>query len=241
MLIATVLASGTSLAVAEEKNLDRPVLLTGQAEEGYLPFLFPLGSPRRGIYFDIAHRITEITGIEIKWGIYPATRGRYLFERCHLQLEFGVSPSWYTEEEHANSQFYEPFMKHMDMIAYAGADQGLDHIPLEGEPVLAVLGYRYPTFDFAERLDVGSERTMINMLEQGRAKAGILERTVGQFLANDMGAEIHFAQVVQSTDLTLRVHSCAAEHLPSLNAAILELKSSGEIDRIMASYLNPMN
>jgi polar amino acid transport system substrate-binding protein len=237
--MATVLTIGVSQAFAEENPIERPVLITGQGEEGYRPFLFPTGAPRRGIYYEIAQRITDITGIEIRWGVYPATRGRFLFDRCKVQLEFGVSPTWYTDEERANSYFSEPFMTNADVIAYAGADRDLAHIPLQGEPVLAVLGYRYPTFEFDERLDVKSERTMIRMLEQGRAKAGILEKTVGQFLANEMGVEIHFAQEVQSTDLSLRVHPCAAEYLPSLNNALVELKSNGEIDRILASYLNP--
>lgn len=224
---------------AEDAPADPPVLHTGQAEDGRLPFLFPMGAPRRGIYADIAARISDLAGIRIEWGVYPTTRGRYLFERCKLQLEFGVSPSWYSDEERAHSKFSIPFISHTDILAYAGPDKGLDHVPVSGQPVLAVLGYRYPTFEFDERFDVDSERTMIRMLATGHAKLGILQKTVGQFLAKDMGVEISFAQVVQTTDLSLRVHNCAAEHLPALNTAIAELKSSGEIDRIVERYLEP--
>ncbi|WP_422377530.1 substrate-binding periplasmic protein [Roseibium sp.] len=225
--------------LAEDTPSDPIVLRTGQAEDGYLPFLFPMGAPRRGIYAEIAERISDLTGIEIEWGVYPATRGRYLFERCKLHLEFGVSPSWYSDEERANSLFSIPFTSHTDALAYAGPDKGLDHIAVEGQPVLAVLGYRYPTFEFDERFDVDSERTMIRMLATGHAELGILQKTVGQYLAKDMGVEISFAQDVQSTDLSLRIHNCAAEHLPALNKAIAELKSSGEIDRIVERYLEP--
>ncbi|QDG77207.1 ABC transporter substrate-binding protein [Labrenzia sp. PHM005] len=230
----------TPSVIAEEPRLERPVLVTGQAEDGYRPFLFPVGAPRRGIYYDIAERVTAITGIEIKWEVMPATRGRYLFESCQVQLEFGVSPTWYSDKELANSHFSEPFMKHIDALAYAGPDQGVDQISVKDEPVLAILGYRYPTFEFDERFDVKSERTMIMMLHQGRAKAGILEKTVGQYLANDMGVEINFAQTVETTELSLRVHPCAEAHLPALNQAIAELKNSGEIGRIMESYLKPV-
>lgn len=237
--ITALLTVGAAPSVADESRQDKPVLLTGQSEDGNRPFLFPVGAPRRGIHFDIAKRISELSGLDIRWGVYPATRGRHLFDRCDLQLEFGVSPSWYSEEERENSHFSEPFRAHMDVIAYAGVEQDLTQTSLEGELVLAVDGYRYPTFTFSERFDVDSERTIVRMLGQGRAKAGILEKTVGQFLAKDMGVEIHFAQEVQSTDLSLRLHKCAAEHLPALNKAIKELKSSGEIDLIMESYLNP--
>ena len=235
----TTLSLWCGQVIAEDLPSEPPVLHTGQAEDGYLPFLFPMEAPRRGIYADIADRITDMTGIEIEWGVYPATRGRYLFERCKLQLEFGVSPSWYSEEERANSLFSIPFMSHTDVVAYAGPDKGLDHVPVHGQPVLAVLGYRYPTFEFDERFDVDSERTMIKMLANGHAKLGILQKTVGQYLAKDMGVEISFAQEVQSTDLSLRLHNCAAEHLPALNKAIAELKSSGEIDSILKTYLTP--
>ena len=161
---------------AEDAPSDPPVLHTGQAEDGRLPFLFPMGAPRRGIYADIAARISDRAGIRIEWGVYPATRGRYLFERCKLQLEFGVSPSWYSDEERAHSKFSIPFISHTDILAYAGPDKGLDHVPVSEQPVLAVLGYRYPTFEFDERFDVDSERTMIRMLATGHAKLGILQK-----------------------------------------------------------------
>lgn len=245
MRLPTILA-GLALAVAAAAGASRPgeaaTYEWGMPPAGYPPFVMAEAKDRPGIYPEIMRAIGEVTGHSFPYRPIPPERGRAYFRRGELALEVMVSPSWYDDDPPDFAVFTDPVLRSDDVLVFPAGEAfayGGDPSELSGFQVATIRGYRYPGTEHFQRFDLNNEKQLLEFVSQGRTPVGIVNEHVGAWHAQRMAVDVSFGPVYSTGELALHVHKDYAEPLQDeLNAAIARLKAEGEIQAIVASYLD---
>jgi polar amino acid transport system substrate-binding protein len=200
---------------------------------------------KTGIYYDIFNRISAITGISFAIIFAPNARHKADFEQNIIDIEAGINPDW-RKTSKVPSLYTTSFSKVEDIILfrpenYKRVDSPID---LTGEQVGIVRGYIYPRFTSSfknndiERIDLKDGPSLLKFFAAGRIDYIFINKKVVEYwmLNNPDYHRFEIGDVISSTDVMLRVHPSKKHLLPQLNAAIEELVSTGEIERIYAQY-----
>ncbi len=209
----------------------------------YPPMMIEDG--RQGIYQDIFDELGKLTGDRFQVSYYPYPRISLLFNDGKLDIEPGVHPGW-VRGQATPGLFSVPFGKVIDTLMFApgkafAVKRAQD---LRGKSVGMVRGYAYP--ELSELLESGqlkrhngaNEEQLLGMLAKERFDQIIINKAVAQYQQKQVATyrQLQIGDVISTYDVSLRVHPQHADALARIDAAILQLKQRGVIERIYAGY-----
>lgn len=209
----------------------------------YPPMMIEAG--QTGIYQDILDELSKITGHHFQIKYFPYARLSKEFEFGDIDLEPGVFPGWVIRQK-IPGLFSMPFGKVVDALVFAPGKQFPVNTPrdLSGKTLGLVRGYAYP--DLREMFENGtvhrddsvSEGQLMAMLLGGRIDQILINKAVAQYTIreNPKYSEFVLGDILDSFDVSMRVHPSKKALLPQLDEAILSMKRSGAIARIYAKY-----
>ncbi|MDD0842853.1 substrate-binding periplasmic protein [Pseudomonas sp. Gutcm_11s] len=226
-----ILAQGAGAATFEVGFYDYPPMMI---EDG-----------RRGIYQDILDELAKITGDRFSVQYYPYPRIGLLFNERQLDIEPGVYPGWVKTQPNPGL-FSVPFGKVVDVLVFAPHRAFPVKQPedLRGKSVGMVRGYAYPELlpmiasGQLDRRNALNEQQLLDMLSRSRFDQVIANKAVAQYnlLQIPDYRHLEIGDVISSYDVSMRVQPKHAEWLDKLDAAIIQLKQQGIIDKIYARY-----
>lgn len=209
----------------------------------YPPMMIEDG--RRGIYQDILDALAELTGDRFNVQYYPYPRISLLFNEGKLDLEPGVYPGWVQGQE-TPGIFSVPFGKVVDALVFAPHKAFPVKRPedLRGKSVGMVRGYAYPELaplvasGQLDRRNGLNEQQLLNMLAKSRFDQIIVNKAIAQYHMREVPEYRPFeiGDVISSYDVSMRVQPEHEVWLDKLDAAIVQLKQQGIIEKIYAAY-----
>ena len=200
---------------------------------------------KSGVYQDIFSALSKLMGDEFNIRYYPYPRIGLLFNNGQLDIEPGVYPGW-VQGQAIPGVFSIAFGKVVDVLVFQSGKRFAVKSPadLAGKAVGLVRGYAYP--DLRDLIESGqierrnglNEQQLLTMLAASRFDQVIVNKAVAQYNIQKVPEYRHFevGDVMNAYDVSMRVSPEQAVWLPKLNAAILELKKTGVIDKIYAKY-----
>jgi len=200
---------------------------------------------KSGVYQDIFIELSKLMGDEFDIRYYPYPRIGLLFNTGRLDIEPGVFPGW-VQEQTVPGVFSIAFGKVVDVLVFQPGKRFAVKSPadLGGKAVGLVRGYAYP--DLKALIDKGqierrnglNEEQLLAMLAASRFDQIIINKAVAQYniLKVPEYRYLEVGDVMNAYDVSMRVSPKRAAWLLKLNAAILELKKAGVIDKIYAKY-----
>jgi polar amino acid transport system substrate-binding protein len=230
-LYLCILAQGASAATYEVGFYDYPPMMI---EDG-----------RRGIYQDILDELAKLTGDSFNVQYYPYPRIGLLFNEGQLDIEPGVYPGW-VKTQATPGLFSVPFGKVVDVLVFAPHRAFPVKQPedLRGKSVGMVRGYAYPELlpliasGQLDRRNALNEQQLLDMLAKSRFDQVIANKAVAQYNLLHIAEyrRLEIGDVISAYDVSMRVQPKHAEWLDRLDAAIIQLKQQGTIDKIYARY-----
>lgn len=209
----------------------------------YPPMMIEDG--RSGIYQDIFDELAKLTGDTFNVQYYPYPRIGLLFNEGQLDIEPGVYPGW-VQSQPKPGIFSVPFGKVVDVLVFApGKTFPVKHPEdLRGKSVGMVRGYAYPelipliTSGQLDRRNALNEQQLLGMLSKSRFDQIIVNKAIAQYHqhSSDNYDQLQIGDVISAYDVSMRVHPKHADWLDKLDAAIIQLKQQGTIDKIYARY-----
>ncbi|TXI29794.1 MAG: transporter substrate-binding domain-containing protein [Aquipseudomonas alcaligenes] len=209
----------------------------------YPPMMIEDG--RRGIYQDIFDELARLTGDRFDVQYYPYPRIGLLFDEGKLDIEPGVYPGWMQGQE-TPGLFSVPFGKVVDVLVFAPNKAFPVRQPedLRGKSVGMVRGYAYPELapliasGQLDRRNGLNEQQLLGMLAKSRFDQIIVNKAIAQYhqLKIPEYRRLEIGDLISSYDVSMRVHPRHAAWLDELDAAIVQLKQQGIIEKIYATY-----
>ncbi|MDG1580524.1 transporter substrate-binding domain-containing protein [Pseudomonas sp. GOM6] len=209
----------------------------------YPPMMIEDG--KRGIYQDILDELAKLTGDTFNVQYYPYPRISLLFNEGQLDIEPGVYPGW-VKHQAKPGIFSVPFGKVVDVLVFAPNKAFPVKQPedLRGKSLGMVRGYAYPELlplissGQLDRRNALNEQQLLSMLSKSRFDQILINKAVAQYnlLMIPQYRQLKIGDVVSSYDVSMRVHPRHAAWLDRLDAAIVQLKQQGTIDKIYARY-----
>lgn len=209
----------------------------------YPPMMIEDG--RRGIYQDILDALAKLTGDHFNVQYYPYPRLGLLFNEGQLDIEPGVYPGW-VQSQPTPGVFSVPFGKVVDVLVFAPRKAFAVKQPedLRGKSVGMVRGYAYPelatliTSGQLDRRNGLNEEQLLSMLAKSRFDQIIINKAIAQYHLHKMPEyrQLEIGDVISSYDVSIRVHPRHEAWLNKLDAAIIQLKQQGTLDKIYAAY-----
>jgi polar amino acid transport system substrate-binding protein len=209
----------------------------------YPPMMIEEG--RRGIYQDILDALAELTGDRFNVQYYPYPRLGLLFNEGQLDIEPGVYPGW-VHNQSTPGIFSVPFGKVVDVLVFAPGRSFPVKQPedLRGKSVGLVRGYAYPELATLvasgqlDRRNALNEQQLLSMLAKSRFDQIVVNKAIAQYHMRELPEyrRLEIGDVISSYDVSMRVHPRHQAWLDRLDAAIVQLKQQGVIEKIYASY-----
>jgi polar amino acid transport system substrate-binding protein len=200
---------------------------------------------KTGIYQDIFDELGRLTGDTFSVQYYPYPRIGLLFNSGQLDIEPGVYPGW-VQGQSTPGIFSVPFGKVVDVMMFAPGKAFPVKRPedLRGKSVGLVRGYAYP--DLRALIETGqidrrnalNEAQLLDMLAKLRFDQIVVNKAIAQYGLARTPEYRHLVigDVMNSFDVSMRVHPRHGAWLNTLDAAILQLKQKGIIEKIYAKY-----
>jgi polar amino acid transport system substrate-binding protein len=209
----------------------------------YPPMMIEDG--RSGIYQDILDELAKLTGDRFDVQYYPYPRLGLLFNEGQLDIEPGVYPGW-VQNQPVPGLFSAPFGKVIDVLVFAPHKAFPVKQPedLRGKSVGMVRGYAYPELaplvasGQLDRRNALNEQQLLSMLAKSRFDQIIVNKAVAQYNLLQIAEyrRLEIGDVVSAYDVSMRVQPKHAAWLDRLDAAIVQLKQQGIIEKIYARY-----
>lgn len=209
----------------------------------YPPMMIENG--RRGIYQDIFDEVAKLSGDRFDVQYYPYPRIGLLFNEGQLDIEPGVYPGW-VQHQDVPGLFSAPFGKVVDVLVFGPHKAFPVKQPedLRGKSVGMVRGYAYPELiplissGQLDRRNALNEQQLLTMLARSRFDQAIINKAVVQYnqLQTAEYRRLVIGDVISAYDVSMRVQPRHAAWLDRLDAAIVQLKRQGVIEKIYARY-----
>ncbi len=209
----------------------------------YPPMMIEDG--RRGIYQDILDALATLTGDRFNVQYYPYPRIGLLFNEGALDMEPGVYPGW-VKDQPTPGMFSIPFGKVVDVLVFAPHKAFAVKQPedLRGKSVGMVRGYAYPELAALvasgqlDRRNGLNEQQLLTMLAKSRFDQIIINKAIAQYHMREIAEyrRLEIGGVISSYDVSMRVQPRHEAWLNKLDAAIVQLKQQGTIEKIYAAY-----
>ncbi len=198
-----------------------------------------------GIYHDIFKAIERITNLRFKIEYLPYARSKHMFDRNEIDIDPGISPTW-TKDLPVPGVFTISFAQSVDVILFGSGKRFRVKHPgdLTGKMLGTVRGYFYPGFmeyfadNTVSRFEGVDEIQLLTMLAHSHLDQIIVNRAIALYWIsqNPTFPQLELGDEVGTVDIMMRVHPDKAHLIPELNAAIKQMKQSGEIERFYLAY-----
>jgi len=236
---------GTAAAAARPPDLADTALRVSVNSNWALPYgQFQDGELVRGIEFDIAHAVARRLQRKVHFVTFPVRRLNQAVQSGEVDLRCHISPAW---TDFPERYVWSPalFMLTDVLIGRAGlpAPDSLDSLPDQAR-VSTVLGYRYRELDavFAsgrlQRDDTVGTENVLRKLTAGRTPYGVTDRLVLDWYRRHTPGHGLADWQLENSQTAYRCGSPVNSRVPAaaLMRALDQLKSSGELERILARY-----
>ncbi|MFJ4144162.1 substrate-binding periplasmic protein [Pseudomonas sp. NPDC089734] len=201
-----------------------------------------------GISIDIARRVLALAHIDTHFVSYPVNRLQAMMDKDQIDLNYADSPLWTHPDDLNRYVFSIPYLnvkEHLYFIAgHPAAATPVDK--LQGMTIGMIRGYTYHALDAAlaekrvSRLETSQDLALLELLQTRRVTAVAMVDDLYEYLiASHRIDPATFQQGAQLSEapLSIKLQRRHAALLPSINAAILTLQRSGELERTRQSYI----
>jgi polar amino acid transport system substrate-binding protein len=224
---------------------ERPLRFTVSANWDMPMVRFDKGMATGGLLYDLQTRLAEMVGRSAEMVVLPPRRLAKSVETGETDVLCNVSPDW-LEESHYQYVWSIPFLYHRDLLV-ARAD--LTSAPpldiLHGEHLGTVASYHYPELDrliatgHVVRDDARNQRQVLLMVQAGRFRYAVTSEQELRWFNQTQPAD---RQLKVAAELSSEPLACIVRDEPDVPAmallrAMVRMKQSGDLDRILARYL----
>jgi ABC-type amino acid transport substrate-binding protein len=214
-------------------------LVVGLPDPGRVPFFWE--DPAKGFqgtYVELLKRIAAKVGFTVEFRLVPQARLIAEFNAGMIDVEPGISPSWRpSAEENALSRYSAAFMNMEDVLIVPGGrtpprvTSTADLARLDGLRVGQVRGFFVPAgLHVIECVDEG---TIARQVDAGFWDVGLMNAEVARWYKARKGYRYEISAPYASTPVALRFHVRCGTRVEPVNRAILDLRKSGELRRIL--------
>ncbi len=207
------------------------------------------GDSREGLSFDLADKLTEMSGGAYTFNVLVMPR-----ERLNARMDAGQSgivlwanPAWFGDQNKTRFHWTAPVISDRnDVISpvevsfrYTGAES------LRGTTLVGISGHRYPGVDDMidngdlERVDVSSEDALVRFVASGRGSVAIVAHSAATYYVRSLGLldEVHFSDKPHSRyQRYILVPSDMDDLATFLQSSIAELNSQEAWKETVLSY-----
>ena len=204
----------------------------------WVPYGYHGDPNNQGIFAEVIHAIMKLTHIPYEFYYYPPKRAEMAIESGKLDFDF-MSPSWFKDgfmgEEYATTIAIFELVEYVVTLP-KNAENFATPEAIYGKRIGTVAGYSYYDDDKFTRVDFLSESKLIEGLARQRFDAVILEGMAARYWANANQVSITLASVHSQGDIVIRLRQEYKHLIPVLNQAIVDLRQSGQIAKILQRY-----
>lgn len=206
------------------------------------PYSFVQNNKVKGIFPDIFHRVSELTGHHFSFVTFSAARGLKLFDEGKVDIEPGVNPIW--RNQTAIPGIYSSYYAYSrEVVIGKNHQQGNQPIDLYGKVVGVVSGYRYGAFEehFAHnkivKVESRSELDLITQLYDDKIDYAIMgEATALYYQKVHHKTQLVPLMTVSTLPVAMRLQPSLSALQQELSRVLHEMSENGEIEKIYAKY-----
>lgn len=224
---------------------EQPVLRFSVAESWSMPLMRTEGDvPVDGILFDLIQALAREAGVRPQYHVMARLRLEQAMAAGDIDVRCYVASNWLNERP-GEFIWSVPLIHQRDLLvgrAGDGLPGGLAQ--LSAQPIGTVLGYTYPTLDpmFAQRLltreDSRNQDLALQKLQASRYRYAVSNQLSLQWFNRQQPREqrLRPLALLEEQDLGCMVRNDPAIPAQQVLRALVRLKQSGEIDRIIERY-----
>lgn len=224
---------------------EQPVLRFSVAESWSMPLMRTEGDvPVDGILFDLIQALAREAGVRPQYHVMARLRLEQAMAAGDIDVRCYVASNWLNERP-GEFIWSVPLIHQRDLLvgrAGDGLPGGLAQLP--AQPIGTVLGYTYPTLDpmFAQRLltreDSRNQDLALQKLQASRYRYAVSNQLSLQWFNRQQPREqrLRPLALLEEQDLGCMVRNDPAIPAQQVLRALVRLKQSGEIDRIIERY-----
>jgi len=214
-------------------------LVVGLPDPGRVPFFWQ--DPAKGFqgtYVELLKRIAAKAGFTVEFRMVPQARLIAEFDAGMIDVEPGISPSWRpSAEENALSRYSAAFMNMEDVLIVPDGKvvpriaSTADLARLDGLRVGQVRGFFVPAgLRVIECVDEGM---IARQVGAGFWDVGLMNAEVARWYKARKGYRYEISAPYASTPVAFRFHARRGAWVEPVNRALLDLRRSGELRRLL--------
>lgn len=222
-----------------------PVLRFSVAESWSMPLVrIENEQPVEGILFDLMQAIARNTGARAEYHVMARLRLQQAMEEGDVDVRCNVTTQWIND--HAGTFLWSvPVISQRDLLVVApGTDGPARPEQLPAQAIGTVLGFSYPPLEplFAngrlKREDSRSQMLVLHKLHAGRYQYAVSNQLSLDWFNRPLpdAQRLRTVQVLDEQQLGCMVRSDSSVPAQSVLRALVRMKQSGEIERIIQRY-----
>lgn len=216
-------------------------LVVGLPEPGRKPFFWQDEQHQfQGRYIALLKRISAMAGVELEFKMVPQARLIAEFQAERIHIEPGIAPVWRASPgEQAISRYTQAFSSMDDVLifpkgqAVEGITSMRDLPRLNGMKVGQVRGFYVPeglnANLFANEFDIA------RLVNSESLDAGIMNAYVAMYLRSENHFDYEISAPYESTPVAFRFNKRQEKWVKPFDKAITQLRSSGELAKILSA------
>ncbi|QVM93051.1 ABC transporter substrate-binding protein [Pseudomonas entomophila] len=224
---------------------EQPVLRFSIAESWSMPLMrTEQEQPVEGILFDLIQALAREVGARPQYHVMARLRLQEAMQNGDIDVRCYVSPQWLSDRP-GDYLWSVPLIEQRDLLVGRAGDSGpASPDELSPQAIGTVLGYTYPTLEplFSsgrlQREDSRNQLLALQKLQAGRYRHAVSNQLSLQWFNRQLPAaqRLHGLAVLQEQALGCMVRNDPALPTQALLRALVRLKQSGEIERIIQRY-----
>ncbi|MFQ3248523.1 substrate-binding periplasmic protein [Glaciecola sp.] len=228
-----------TLQTVESEKLEKPTLFFDLGSDGgWVPYRIGDEEGEKGILADLIELMESYSTINYQSVHLPMKRAEQSLIQGVVDFDF-ICSEWFpngnigdnfmlSDELFEINEYVITLKKNKELFPT------LDSI--YGHSVGTIGGYFYFDDDKFTRVDFIDENTLLKGLKHGRFKAIILEGETAKHWAKVNDVEIAFTALHSKGHLKMRLNKRNSPYLPEINETIKQIKTSGDLDKILKSH-----
>ncbi|WP_248919375.1 substrate-binding periplasmic protein [Pseudomonas entomophila] len=224
---------------------EQPVLRFSIAESWSMPLMrTEQEQPVEGILFDLIQALAREVGVRPQYHVMARLRLQEAMQNGDIDVRCYVSPQWLSDRP-GDYLWSVPLIEQRDLLVGHAGDSGPSRPEdLAPQAIGTVLGYTYPTLEplFSsgrlQREDSRNQLLALQKLQAGRYRHTVSNQLSLQWFNRQLPAaqRLRGLAVLQEQALGCLVRNDPALPTQALLRALVRLKQSGEIERIIERY-----
>lgn len=235
----------TLLLWATQCLAEQPTVRFSVAESWSMPLVrLEQGQPVEGIVFDLMQAAAREAGVRPQYHVLARLRLQQAMEASDIDVRCYVATNWLIDRP-GDYIWSIPLIQQRDLLVGPSANEG--QTPPEQLPTQAigtVLGYSYPTLQplfnqgRLRREDSRNQTLVLQKLQAGRYRHAVTNQLSLDWWNRQWppAQRLHVLSVLEEQSLGCMVRNDPAIPTQSILRALVRLKQSGEVERIVRRY-----